>query len=88
MDYGQLKEFFQQNAYYVLAAQLLIGCILGAIPLIFGIKRQKRNLGLIAFVICVILAPVVSPIVSLLIAVVLTIVILRAGRTRPDNFSQ
>lgn len=80
MDYGQFRETFQQNFYYFLIGQLVFGAIIGSVPLLLGIKRQKRNLGLIAFITSIVLATV-SPLISLIVCVVFIIVILRSGKT-------
>jgi multisubunit Na+/H+ antiporter MnhE subunit len=81
MDYGQFREFFEQNYYYFLMGQLIFGLIIGAIPLLIGIKKQQRNLGLIALATCVLLA-LVSPLISLIVAVVFVIYMLR--KKKPD----
>lgn len=76
MDYGQFREYFQQNYYYFLLGQLIFGIVVGTIPLLLGIKKQKRNLGLIAFVTSIILA-LVSPLICLIVAIVFIIYMLR-----------
>lgn len=76
MDYAQFREYFQQNFYYFLVGQLIFGAVIGAIPLLLGLKRQKLNLGLIAFVTSIILA-LVSPLLCLIVAIVFTVYIAR-----------
>lgn len=76
MDYAQFREYFQQNFYYFLLGQLIFGAVMGAIPLLLGIKRQKRNLGLIAFATSIILA-LVSPLLCLVVAIVFSIYMVR-----------
>jgi biopolymer transport protein ExbB/TolQ len=76
MDYGQFREYFQQNFYFFLLAQTVFGAVIGAIPLLLGIKKQKRNLGLIAFVSSIILA-LVSPLLCLVVAIVFIVFIVR-----------
>lgn len=80
MDYAQFREYFQQNFYYFLIGQLVFGAIIGAIPLLLGIKKGKRNLGLIAFATSVILATV-SPLLSLIVTLVFIFFIVRKQNT-------
>lgn len=82
MDYAQFREYFQQNFYYFLFGQLVFGVVIGAIPLLLGIKKGERNLGLIAFVTSVILATV-SPLLSIIVTIVFIVVIAR--KKRVDN---
>lgn len=76
MDYAQFREYFQQNFYYFLLGQLIFGAIIGAIPLLLGIKRGERRLGVIALVTSVILATA-SPLVCLIVTVVFIVIIVR-----------
>ncbi len=76
MDIEQFRQFYQQNFYYIIAIQIVLGALLGAIPLILGIRNERRNLGLIGFVVTVVLATV-SPIVALIVAIVFTFVVRR-----------
>jgi hypothetical protein len=76
MDYAQFREFFQQNFYYFLLGQLVFGAIIGAIPLLIGIKKGARNLGLIAFASSVLLATV-SPLLCIIVTVVFIVFIVR-----------
>jgi ABC-type Fe3+ transport system permease subunit len=76
MDYGQFREYFQQNFYYFVAAQLALGVVFGAIPLVLGIRRQEAKLGLIALVTSIILA-LVSPLLCLIVAIVFAYFIVR-----------
>lgn len=78
MDYGQFREYFQQNFYFFILIQTVFGAVIGAIPLLLGIKSQKRNLGLIAFVTSIILA-LVSPLLCLIVAIVFTVFIVRGS---------
>ena len=69
MDQVQMQQLYQQYFYYILAAGIVIGLIFGAIPLIFGIKRGKRNLGLIGFILSGV-AGAFSPLIAIILAVV------------------
>lgn len=76
MDYAQFREYFQQNFYYFLIGQLVFGAVIGAIPLLLGLKKGERKLGLIAFVTSVILATA-SPLVCLIVNIVFIVVLVR-----------
>ena len=76
MDIEQFRQFYQQNFYYIIAIQLAMGALLGAIPLILGIRNNRKSLGIIGFVVTVVLATV-SPILALIVAVVFTFVVRR-----------
>lgn len=76
MDYGQFREYFRENFYYFLVAQIVLGLIFGSIPLLAAIKKKRRNLGLIAFATAVLIATV-SPLLCVIVSVVFTVVIIR-----------
>ena len=77
MDQQQIAEFYRNYFYYILGIQIVIGLLFGLAPLIFGIKRGKRSLGLISFVVCGVIGGALSPLLSLVIAIVVTILIMR-----------
>lgn len=83
MDIEQFRQFYQQNFYYIIAIQLAMGALLGAVPLILGIRNNRKNLGLIGFFVTVVLATV-SPIVALIVAIVFTFVV-RRGDAKPTG---
>ena len=76
MDASSLKDFTQQNFYTIMLVQLVIGLVLGLIPLLLSFRRGKRNLGIIALVASILLA-LLSPILSLVAVVVFIVLILR-----------
>ena len=76
MDMEQFRQFYQQNFYYIIAGQIVIGILLGSIPLIRGIRNDRRNLGLIGFFVTVVLVTV-SPILAIIVAVVFTFLVRR-----------
>lgn len=84
MDQVQMQQLYQQYFYYILAAGIVIGLIFGAIPLIFGIKRGKRNLGLIGFILSGV-AGAFSPLIAIILAVVFTVIILRKSGSEPKD---
>jgi len=78
-DYQQLyREYF----YYIIIGQLLVGLIFGLIPFLLGVKRGKRNLGLIGLAASVITA-VISPIISIIVAIIFTVLVIRKSGTEP-----
>ena len=76
MNQEQFREFYERNFYYILFADIALGLVIGLIPLILGIRRKKRNLGILAFISCG-LAGGFTPILSIVIAAVFTILMLR-----------
>ncbi|MEQ1603974.1 MAG: hypothetical protein ABL999_03825 [Pyrinomonadaceae bacterium] len=84
MDQVQMQELYQQYFYYILAAGIAIGLIFGTIPLFLGIKRKKRNMGLVGFILAGV-AGAFSPLIAVVIAVVFTVLILRTKGTDPKS---
>ncbi len=84
MDQAQMQQMYQQYFYYLLAAGVIIGLILGAIPLIFAIRRGKKRLGWIAFLVCGIVGAF-SPIGSLVAAVVFLVFVFRGPKAPIDH---
>ena len=81
MDQHQIAEFYRSYFYYILGIQILIGFLMGLVPLILGIKRGKRNLGIITFLVCGVVGGALSPLLSLVIAIVVSILITRNKAT-------
>ena len=75
MTQDQLKEFYDNYFYYIILAGFVFGIVVGAVPLILGIRKNKRNLGVIAIAVCA-LAGALSPLLSLIIAAIFSVVIL------------
>ncbi|HQZ95497.1 MAG TPA: hypothetical protein PLP21_04220 [Pyrinomonadaceae bacterium] len=82
MDQAQMQELYQQYFYYILAAGIVIGLIFGTIPLILGIKRKKRNMGLVGFILAGV-AGAFSPLIAVVLTIVFTVLILRKKGTDP-----
>ncbi len=80
MNQDQLREIYQQYFYYILLADVVIGLIFGAVPLIVGIRKKQRNLGLTALLVSGAVGAA-SPILSLVAAVIFTVIIVRKGST-------
>ena len=70
----QFKEFYDTYFYYIILGQLVFGLLAGAVPLILGIKKGKRNLGIVAFIACAVIGAV-SPLLCVIVAVIFSIVI-------------
>lgn len=77
---SELQELYAKYFYYILAADIFIGLLLGAIPLILSIRRNKRNLGIIALVSCGV-AGGFTPILGIIVAAAFTWWILRSSTT-------
>ena len=78
MDPTQFREFYQENLYYIIAIQLVVGLVFGLIPLIIGIKKGKKNLGFIALLVTLVVT-MLSPLLGLLSCAVFTFIVARKG---------
>jgi len=76
MDQAQMQEFYQQYFYYILAAGVIIGLIFGAIPLTLAIRRKKKNLGWLAFILSG-LVGAFSPLAGVITAIVFVVIVVR-----------
>ena len=76
----ELRRAYQEYYYYILAADIGIGLLLGLIPLIIGIKKNQRKLGIIGFIASII-GGALSPILSIIIVSVFVWLILRKPKT-------
>ena len=76
MDTQQLREFYEQNFYYIVGIQVFVGLIFGLIPFLIALKRGKRKLGVLALVVSLILAGL-SPLLSAVAAIVFTFFAMR-----------
>jgi Na+/serine symporter len=78
MNSEELKQLYQQYFYYILVADIAFGLIFGLVPLFLGIKKNKRNLGIISLVTSG-LVGAISPILSLIAVAVFTLLIFNKG---------
>lgn len=81
MDQAQIQQLYQQYFYYIIAAGFVIGLVFGSIPLILGIRRKKRNLGLAGFALSGI-AGAFSPLIAVIVSVVFVWLILASKLAR------
>jgi len=81
MDTQQLKELYDKYFYYIMAADIGIGLLLGVIPLLLGIRRNKRNLGLVGLILAGAFGAV-TPLLSIVIAAIFTFLVLRNSGDR------
>ncbi len=77
----QLRRAYEEYYYYILAADIGIGLLLGLIPLILGIKKNQRNAGIIGLITSVI-GGVMSPVLSILIVSIFVWLILRKSKNK------
>ena len=91
MNSVELRELYEKYFYYILLADIGIGLLFGLLPLVLGIARKKRNLGIIGLI-CSGVVGGLSPILSLIVAAVFTVLIVRksakANAADSDNASQ
>jgi hypothetical protein len=82
MNPEQVKEFYEKYFYYIVAGSLVFGAVIGLVPLLFGIKRGNRNLGIIAFIVTIIDSGI-SPLLGLITCVIFTVIII-VKRAKPQ----
>lgn len=82
----QLKQFFQQYYYQILVGCFVLGIIFGSIPFFLGLRRGKRNLGIIALIVTIIDSVIWLPL-GLITAIVFTVIILvqKTAPKEPDT---
>jgi uncharacterized membrane protein len=86
-----IKVTYTELIYYVLIASILIGIVLGLIPLILGIKKHNRKYGMYGFLGSVI-GGAITPIISVIVVSIFSWLILRnakadAAKTSGDTNS-
>jgi hypothetical protein len=80
MNQAEIREFLQANIYYILAAYLVIGVLLGLIPFFVARRRGKARLGLIALMVTVIVG-LLSPLLAVVSVLIFTFVAVRKRET-------
>jgi K+-transporting ATPase A subunit len=80
MDQQQFQQFVRDYWPYILAANFVIGVLLGLIPFFLGRKKGKATLGLIALIVTTIVC-IPSTLFGIFSAVAFSIVILIRGRS-------
>jgi len=85
MDPNQVRELYDKYFYYIIAGSLIFGAIIGLLPLVLGLKRGHRNLGIIAWIATLVTAGL-SPLLGLIVAIVFLVIILL--RPRPSASSE
>ena len=75
-----MKITYNELIYYVVMAGVIIGILLGLIPLILGIRKQNRKYGMYGFVGSVI-GGAITPIISIIVVSIFTWLILRKSKT-------
>jgi Na+/serine symporter len=71
-----IRRAYEQYFYYILAAGVVIGFILGLIPLYLGVKRGRKGFGIAALIVST-AAGAVSPILVVLLVAVFSFLITR-----------
>ena len=86
MNEEQLRHAYNEYFYYILLAGIGIGLLFGLLPLVMGIARKRRNLGIIGLISSG-AAGGLSPILSLIVAAVFTVLVVRgsASKKAPDS---
>lgn len=71
-----IRVTYNELLVYIVLAGVVIGVLLGLIPLILGIKRKKRNYGAYGFVASV-FGGAISPLISVIAVSIFTWLIVR-----------
>jgi len=79
MNSEQLRELYDKYFYYILIADIGIGLLIGLLPLILGIARKSRNLGIVGLVSSGVIGGL-SPILSIIVAAIFTALIVRKSK--------
>ncbi len=85
MNAEQLQAFLNENFYYIVLAGVGIGLVLGLVPLVLGLKRNKRSLGLTGFIGSGIVGAF-SPLLSIVVVAIFTFLVVRktSEQTTPE----
>jgi ABC-type amino acid transport system permease subunit len=78
----QMRFTYNELITYLALLGIVLGILLGLIPLILGLKRNKRSYGLFGLVTSII-AGVFSPILSIIVVAIFTWLILRKPKNEP-----
>lgn len=80
-----MSEYFRENLYTIILVQVVLSLVLGAVVLFVGMRRGKRNLGLIGAIVSF-LVGVLAPILGLIAAAIfVTIILIKTGKSRDGN---
>lgn len=72
----QIELAYQEYYYYILLIRIGAGVLMGLIPLILGIRRKRRNLGIWGFIVSII-GGTITPILLIIIVPIFVWLILR-----------
>lgn len=77
-----IRVTYNELIYYVVLAGVMIGIVIGLIPLILGIRKHNRKYGMYGFVGSVI-GGAITPIISVIVVAIFTWLILR--KPKPET---
>jgi ABC-type dipeptide/oligopeptide/nickel transport system permease component len=84
MDNQQIAEYFKEHWLLILSLNFGLGLIFGSIPLLLGIRRGKRTLGIIALVVTAVVS-VPSFLLGVLSSAIFTVVVLMKGKINSNT---
>ena len=76
----QIQIAYQEHYYLILGIRISAGILFGLIPLILGIKKKKRNLAILTFIISVIVGTL-APVLLIIAIPIFIWLILRKQKT-------
>lgn len=88
MNQAEIQELYRQYFYYIVAAGVLIGVVVGAVPFVLALKRKKKGLGWVSLMLCAVTGAF-SPLLAAIIAVVMIVIVLKSGaRAEMDDVAE
>jgi len=82
---SELSQYFRENFYTIVLIWIVLSLIFSAAVLFVGIKRGKRNLGVIGAIVSLIVG-ILSPFLGLISAAVfVTIILIKTSKDRQEN---
>ena len=81
----QIQIAYQEHYYLILGIRIGAGILFGSIPLILGIKKKKRNLAFLTFIISVIVGTL-APVLLIIALPIFIWLILRKPKTVETGF--
>lgn len=83
MNPEELRAFVSENIFYVLLFNFVLSLLFGSIALVVGIRRGKRNLGIIGLIVTTIIG-IPSWVLGMISSVVFITVIIVKSKSAKD----
>lgn len=80
MTLDEFQRLYNEYFYYFLMLWIGLGLLFGLVPLILGIRRNKRHLGFLGFILAGAVGAL-SPVLSFILAAIFVFLVLRRTGT-------